>query len=189
VALLTTDGQLYDVTEQRPTNQTYAMGAWVITWNESSRYLAQTIKHAATLRVLHALPDYLNFVTFERVDQRKLAAEYDLNQASISRALAELHALGVIEKHGAGPATLWRFSLNYGWKGNLASFNAEKAKRAPGTVRPLGPPPPPVVAEGIGRNPPPPPAPPANERQTRLRLIGEARGHGRKTAPENRENA
>ena len=150
MSLLTTDGELLPVFEERTPSNSFNMGPWMITWDDQRRRIAREIKNGTTLRVLYALPDYLDFETWKRMDQKRLAVELDLSQSSVSHAMAELVERGIIERQGAGPVVEWRLSLNFGWRGNLASFKAAQRKRGTGKITPLpAGVPPPKVAEGI----------------------------------------
>jgi hypothetical protein len=76
------------------------------------------------------LPRYLSFKEFRHLGQDDLAAEMEMSQGAVSKALNELADVGAIERKGTGPMTTWRLSMEWGWRGTPESFHAERAKRA-----------------------------------------------------------
>lgn len=134
VSIRTADGQTLPVAEQRHPSRSYGM-QFHTSFTEPNRQLASRLRSAVAARLLLILPAHLDYVTFRRLDQRKIAAEIDVTNGAISKALAELTALGVVERRGKGPVVEWRLSLDYGWRGDVDSFHAERRKRgkpAPG---------------------------------------------------------
>ncbi len=120
----------------------------MIMFYEELARMTAGVTSAPTLRVLLALPSLLDFESWRRLDQRKLAAELGIAQPSVSRALADLLARRIVEKQGGGPLTEWRLSLEWGWRGNVETWHAARAARQ-GRKPPAKPRPAAVVAEGI----------------------------------------
>jgi len=109
--------------------------------------LAQAVRSGATLRVFLALPVRLDFVAWRRVDQTELAHLLGMDQASVSRAMAELHRLGVLARKGKAPLVLWRFTTKTAWRGRAAAF--QKAARSEPVATAVNERPAPIVAEVI----------------------------------------
>ncbi len=131
-------GQRVAVSEPRPPGRSYGR-MFHTTFSEATAELAKRLTSGATLRVMLVLPQHLNYETFKRLDQSSLAGELGMTQASVSRALTELHEQGVVERKGAGPVTEWRLSSDYGWRGSVDGFHAfqrQKARQAPQVINP-----------------------------------------------------
>lgn len=93
------------------------------------RALARRIRTATALRLFMALPDILDWKEWRMLNQADLGEELGIAQSHISTALRELLAVGVIERQGKGPRQEWRLSLDIGWRGNVAAFQAEAIKQ------------------------------------------------------------
>lgn len=122
-SIVTEQGEVLSVTEARQPGKSYGR-MFHTQFTHEAATLARTISSAATLRVFLILPDVLSYQHFKRLDQRQLGAELGLDDSSISRALKQLHSIGVVEKRGAGPVKEWRLSSDYGWRGDVAGFHA-----------------------------------------------------------------
>ncbi len=110
--------------------------------------LASKVQSPVALRLLLLLPDVLSYTDWRRLDQVQTGARLNVTNSAISRAMKELHALGVVERKGKGPVTLWRLSSDYGWRGDVDSFHAHQRQRGkPAPAKPgAGPL---IAAEGI----------------------------------------
>jgi hypothetical protein len=163
------DGTLYVLHECVPQAGRYPEDFHVMF--DSSRRMLLQIKNASTLHVFLALPDYLNWTEFRQLNQTDLAEELGITQASVSRAMAELHTMGVVLRKGKKAATLWKLTTKFWWKGTVGQFNRTNAGNATRDI----PPPPPKAAECIGGKQAPgerqPGAPKENAKQTQLRLL------------------
>ena len=136
VGLVTEGGERIAVSEARPPGRSYGR-LFHTTFTHETAALAKKIESGSTLRVLLILPEHLNYTTFKRLDQTKLAAELHMAQSSISAAMAQLLQLGVVERQGKGPVTEWRLTTDFGWKGDVAgfhAFNRKKERSTPGQV-------------------------------------------------------
>jgi len=105
------------------------------TFDEPVARIAQQVTNGAALRVFLILPQHLSYTTFKRLDQRQVGSEIGLDDSAVSRALATLHKLEVIERKGKGPVTEWKLSPDFGWRGDVSAYHAEQRKRgakAPG---------------------------------------------------------
>lgn len=145
VALVTDDGELHRVQQSRQPGTTYG-ARFMLVFDEARQEIVTKAKTFATLKVWMILPDHLDWVTWRRLDQRKLAKKLEIGVASVNRALTELLELGAVEKQGAGPVTEWRLSLDWGWRGSADQYHAARKAR---TARPVKDLPAPNVAEGI----------------------------------------
>jgi hypothetical protein len=143
----TEDGERIVVYGQRDAARKYGM-AFHTTFTDQAAQIAREVSSGATLRLFIVLPQMLSYTAFKRLDQVKLGAELSMNHSTISRSLKELVALGVVERQGKGPMVEWRLSPNFGWRGNVESFHAERAKRGEQPA-PKGEQPPPIIAEYI----------------------------------------
>ena len=134
--LVTEEGELVRVTQQRHPARTYGKGPFMIVWTSGMKERAKQIKHGMTWRVLTWLGEELNFTDFRRVRTVAIAAELDSNSGSISRAMTELEALNILERDGRGAQSLWRFTQDFGWQGDVDSFRAFGAGRLKGKKPP-----------------------------------------------------
>ena len=110
----------------------------MIVFTEAIARAAKEIKQGLTLRVLLKLPEHLNFTDFVHLNTAAVASELETNTGNISRAMAQLLALGVVEREGKGPRTAWRLSSDWGWNGSVDQWHALRAgrlgkKKAPAT--------------------------------------------------------
>ena len=110
----------------------------MIVFTEAMARAAKQIRQGLTLRVLLKLPEHLNFTDFVHIRTADLAAELETSTGAISRALAQLLEIGVVEKEGKGPRTAWRLSSDWGWNGSVDQWHALRAgrlgkKKAPAT--------------------------------------------------------
>ena len=135
--IVTADGVASAVVSERTPARSYGM-QFHTAFTEEQAKIAKTVKNGSTLRLFLVLPEHLDYVLFRRLDQRKLAADLDMTQPSISRALAELLAIGVVERQGSGPVVEWRLSPTFGWRGTVDQFHAEKRRRAAQKPAPAG---------------------------------------------------
>jgi hypothetical protein len=101
----------------------------VIVFDEARQQIVRELKTAAALRVFLSLPDHLSWTEFRPLRQEALAAELGIDGSAVSRALADLHARGVVEREGKGPVTTWKLSLKWGWRGSAAAY-AKAAREA-----------------------------------------------------------
>jgi hypothetical protein len=136
VSITTEDGTRHAVSEERHPARSYGK-MFHTTFDEAAAQIAHQITKGVTLRVYLVLPNHLSYTQFKRLDQRKLGALLKTDDSSISRALAELRKLGVVEKRGSGAHIEWKLSSDYGWRGDVASYHADQRKKgakAPGAV-------------------------------------------------------
>lgn len=117
-------------------------------FTEATANLARRVKHASTLRLFIVLPEDPSYTDWRRIAQDQLAKELDTTQASISRALAELLTLEVIERKGRGPVTEWRLSSDYGWRGTVDQFHEHRRARQQPKPHSRPASPVPIAAEG-----------------------------------------
>jgi hypothetical protein len=71
-----------------------------------------------------------------------VARELGTDRSTVTRGMQELHALGVVERRGKKTSTEWRLSPDYGWKGDVDSYDRATAEGR----RPKFPPPEVLVA-------------------------------------------
>ena len=115
-------GQRFHISEERGPSRSYGKRFHIV-FDEAWRDLV-SIRNASTLRVFMALPDHLSWTEFRPLPREQLAKLLEIDGASVSRALTDLHNRGMIERRGKGPVTQWKLSLNWGWKGNAAAYHA-----------------------------------------------------------------
>ena len=137
--IVTEHGELVRVVQQRQPARTYGKGAWMIVWTTGMKERAKQIKHGMTWRVLTWLGEELNFTDFRRVRTVAIAEDLDSNSGSISRAMGELERLGILEREGRAAQSAWRFTQDFGWQGDVDSFQAFGAGRLKGKKPPLRP--------------------------------------------------
>lgn len=145
VSIRTADGTDHAVIQEREPRRAYGMSFHTVFTNQVAA-LAFKITSAPALRLLLILPEHLSYTDFRRLNQCQVAAQLNVSQSAISKAMTELHTAGVVERQGKGTATEWRLSLDYGWRGTVDGYHAEKGKR-PSRATKRGPLL--VVAEGI----------------------------------------
>ena len=136
ISLRTADGTDHPVTETRHPTRSYGVQFHTV-FTTATADLARKVKHASTIRLFIILPEHLSYTDWRRLNQEAIGRELDLDNSSISRALAELLSLGVIERKGRGPVTEWRLSSDYGWRGTVDQFHEHRRGKAP--KRPTGP--------------------------------------------------
>jgi len=95
---------------------------FTITFMDAAEHLAKEVRTLSALRLFHVLPRLLSHQEWRRLDQRAVAAELKTTQGVISTALAELLALGVVEKRGKANLIEWRLSPDYTWKGSTEEY-------------------------------------------------------------------
>jgi len=100
----------------------------MITW-DSTRALRRRIRSLSTIHVLDALPDHLSWTEWRRLQQADVAGELGIGQASVSRAMAELLDLGLVERRGRHACIEWRLALSAGWRGGPAAYHAARRER------------------------------------------------------------
>ena len=118
-------------------------------FHDALKHLAKEIKTASAWKLFAILPVHLDYHEFRRLDQTKIASELGTTGASVSRGMAELLKLGVVEKQGKGPVIAWKLTPDYGWRGDVESYEAAASRRKLFPKRPGGGPR--VVAEGISQ--------------------------------------
>jgi hypothetical protein len=101
---------------------------FTVTFNDASEHLAKQVRTLSAMKVFHLLPRYLSFQEWRRLDQCQVATELKTTQGAISKGLAELLSLKVVEKRRNGPAIEWRLSPDYGWRGDADSYDAAGAE-------------------------------------------------------------
>jgi DNA-binding Lrp family transcriptional regulator len=116
-------GQRFAVTTDPGPGATYGK-RFLIMFDEARHQIIKELRNAATLRVFLALPDHLSWTEFRPLNQGQLASELEIDQASVSRAMKDLLNRGIVEREGKGPASHWRLSLKWGWRGNAAAYHA-----------------------------------------------------------------
>jgi DNA-binding MarR family transcriptional regulator len=117
------DGRQYRLSETVERSRSFGKVFNVVFSEELARISAQ-LRQGASVRVLITLPSRLNWTDYRPLPQDELAKHLDLNPASVSRALADLHRNKLIERKGRGPLTTWKLSPSWGWRGNPASYHA-----------------------------------------------------------------
>lgn len=148
VQLVTEAGDRHQVVQARHPSRSYG-AKFVIVFTAAMAEASDRIRNPTTLRLLLRLPRHLGFADFKPLRAADVAMQMDVDRSAVTRALRELHQLGIIERDGRGPYTTWRISSSYGWLGTADQWHAHRSGR-------LRPPAPDVPA---------PPAP------TRLRLL------------------
>ncbi len=106
---------------------------WIIMFDEARQQVIRELRSASTLRVFLSLPDHLTWTEFRSLHQSELAAALEIDSASVSRAMRDLLARGIVERIGKGPVQRWKLSLAWGWRGSAAAYQsavreAEKAR-------------------------------------------------------------
>ena len=170
------DGSNHQVVQTRLAGRTYGRGGgFVIVFTEAMARAGERIKQGGTLRVLALLPEYLDFVNFRRLSTAQVGKRLDMHTGNVSRAMAQLLELGIVEREGSGPVTTWRLSSDWGWNGTVDQYHAFrggrlKGKKAP--VRPVEAPSPimhtPAAGVAAGGS--------ENKRQSRLTLLQNIKG-------------
>ena len=136
--LVTSDGEVHAVVQERWAGKTYGKHFMIVFTDELSR-VAKSIKQGLTIRVLYVLPDHLNYTDFRPLPVRIVAETLDSSPGSISKAMSQLLALGVVERDGKGPMTRWRLSSDYGWNGSADAYHAFRAGKLRGKKPPADP--------------------------------------------------
>ena len=90
--------------------------------DEAREQVARELRNACVLRVFLALHDYLSWTAFRPLNQANLASRLKISNGSVSRSLKDMHTRGMIERAGKGPVTQWRFSLKWGWGGDVLAY-------------------------------------------------------------------
>lgn len=145
VALMDQHGELHRVQQQRTPGTTYG-ARFMIVFDEARQQIVTKAKSFATLKVWMILPDHLDWIVWRRLPQKELAAKLSISIGSINAAMAELLAIGAVEKRGAGPVIEWRLSLDWGWRGTPDQYHAARKARIAQEVKTSAQP---SVAEGI----------------------------------------
>ncbi len=136
VAITAADGSSHKVVQERHPSRTYG-GQFVILFTAAMKQAARHITSSITLRLLFELPDHLNFTDFRQIRTQGLADILSTHPGNISRSMASLVELGIVEREGKGPRTAWRFSSDWGWNGSADQYHAFRAGRLRGK-RPPG---------------------------------------------------
>lgn len=110
----------------------------MILFTDAMERAAEQIRSGVTLRVLLLLPRHLSFTDFRRLPV-SVAEQADTNSSGISRAMATLLELGIVEREGKGPYTTWRLSSDWGWNGTANQWHAFRAGRLEGKKPPAKP--------------------------------------------------
>lgn len=162
VRLQTATGETVAVEEQREPSKSYGR-PFVTQFTDIIPAVARAIDSAVELKVLLTLPLHLDWTTFRRLNQTELGKTINADRATISRAMIHLHKLGIVERQGRGPVTLWRLSDEWGWKGTVDAYHASRRKRGKLAPRAAGPTAP-IAAEGREGNAQPDAKPKAEQR-------------------------
>lgn len=125
-------GGAHILQERRP-KQTFEQGRFHVVFEAPLKDRALRIKSITAFRMLVVLPDHLTWNEFRLLRQEDLAEELNTRQSVVSRTLKELRLLGFVERKAAGPMTQWRLSMDWGWRGNPASYHRAKRERAKAT--------------------------------------------------------
>ena len=97
------------------------------------------VRSLITVKLLLLLPRHLEFVHFKQLRTVEIADKLSTHQGNVSRGMAELLELGIVEKEGRGPRTAWRLSSDWGWQGTADQYHAFRGGRRKG-VKPPGAP-------------------------------------------------
>lgn len=127
-SLTTTAGEAIAVIEERHPSRSYGRMFRTV-FDDTAEELATRLKLGASLRLLLILPRYLSYTEWRRLAQQELAQRLGIEQPTVSRALAELNEIGYIERRGKGPSIEWKLTPEYGWRGDVASYHAERRRR------------------------------------------------------------
>lgn len=146
VSITTADGQRHTVSQTRHPSRSYGRMFHTV-FDDALEAIAARVRNGSTLRLFLLLPRLLSFTDWRRLNQVAVAEKLGCNDSSISRAMAELLALGAVEKRGTGAHIEWRLSPDWGWRGDVDSYHA--AQRQRGRLAPAAPPPRTIAAEGI----------------------------------------
>jgi len=120
---------------------------FTISFDQAGVHLAKQVRTLSAMKLFHVLPTHLSYHEFRDLDQCTVAAELGTTQASISRGMAELADLGVVEKRRHSRNIEWRLSPDYGWKGDVESYDKADDRRKVFPRAPAGGSS--IVAEGI----------------------------------------
>lgn len=135
VSLTTSDGRRHRVVQERHPSKSYG-AQFVILFTDAMERAAQQIRGGTTLRVLLVLPRFLNFTDYKRLPTAEVAQRVEADQSGVTRAMRELLALGIVEREGLGPYTMWRLSSDWGWNGTADQWHAHQAGRLKGKKPP-----------------------------------------------------
>lgn len=128
VSLTTEDGAKHVVTQERHPARSYG-ARFVILFTAAMAEAGKHIKSVITFRLLHVLPEHLTFTDFRMLRTVDIAKQLDTHHGNISRAMAELLTIGVVEREGKGPRTAWRLSSDWGWNGTADQWHAFRGGR------------------------------------------------------------
>ena len=126
--LVTETGERVAVRENRPPGQSYGRQFFTM-FDSALLHLVRKVRGGPALRVFLRLPARLDWPDWRKLDQKSLADEIGMHRTEVSRALAELVTVGVIERRGRGPTLEWRLSLDWGWRGQVDAYHAEQRAR------------------------------------------------------------
>jgi DNA-binding transcriptional ArsR family regulator len=102
-------------------------------------HLGAHMKHVLDYQVLFWLltKRRLGWVDYGEVSGTQVVAELGMSQASASRALVRLTAIGVLERQnrgGAGKGARYRLNPYYFWRGPVEHYHAARVKRGSAAV-------------------------------------------------------
>lgn len=127
-SLTTATGDQFAVIEERHPSRSYGRMFRTV-FDDTAEILATKLKLASSLRLLHVLPRYLSYTEWKHLPQQEVAQRLRIDQANVSRGMAELVEVRFVERRGKGPSVEWKLTPNYGWRGDVASYHAERRKR------------------------------------------------------------
>jgi hypothetical protein len=104
-------------------------GAFVV-FLVPQRDILRRMPRGLTIELFTLSPTVLSWTEFQPLNQKALATWLETTPRSVNRALKALLILNAVDRIGRGPATTWRLSLTWGWRGNAASYHAAKRERA-----------------------------------------------------------
>jgi hypothetical protein len=104
-------------------------GAHVVFHDPHLDIVRRMPRSLVTMRLFVLLPLVLSWTEFQPLNQVALAMRLKATPRSVNRALKALLILNAVDREGRGPATRWRLSLTWGWRGNAASYHAAKRER------------------------------------------------------------
>ena len=100
-----------------------------IHFHEAADTLAAEAKTAVALRLFLILPTCLSYTEWRPLDQSAVARRLKVDRSTVTKGMHELQALGVVERRGNKRTTEWRLSPDYGWRGDVESYEAAAHRR------------------------------------------------------------
>lgn len=120
-------GGEYQLARVRRASDSYGRRFAVI-FDDAARGLAHADLRPLSFRLLFLCLADLNFDRWQRVPLAEWADELGVTKGAISKAIAQLHGIGVLERQGRDE---YRLAPALGWRGTPAAYHAAVRDRAP----------------------------------------------------------